>query len=157
MPLALFPLLCVSPLLVLMAASDLARMRIPNLFVLLGLVVFVATAPLLELGELGARIAAGLIVFLIGFAGFSLRLLGGGDVKMMAMLMLFIPSQTLMLYSYCFSGSMLTGIVLIVLLRRVPKMRESGLVSLQADGALPMGVPIAASGLLHLALVSYIS
>lgn len=79
------------------AFSDVKTYRIPNAFSLglLALYPFFAltapypTQPLLSLGVMAA-------VLVVGFAVFSLRLMGGGDVKLMTALSLFAGPALIM-------------------------------------------------------------
>lgn len=124
-------------------------MRIPNVLVYIALALFVVTAALLPWTEIGWRVGIACAVLFVGFILFALRLFGGGDIKMLSALMLFIPSQTLSLYGVIFSASMLLGIAFILTLRRAPFAENSSWVSLGATGKFPMGISIALSGLLH--------
>jgi len=145
----LFPLVLLAPILAAVAYFDLRYMRIPNALVLLALALFVLSAPFLGWPEIGTRVAASLVVLVIGFALFAMGMFGGGDAKMMAALMLFVPSQSYTLFGYGFSAAMLAGIGLILLLRRVPVLTETSWVSFQQRGTFPMGISIAMAGLVH--------
>ena len=144
----LLPILLLSPVLVAAGVSDLRIMRIPNKLVLIALALFVVTAPLLTWHEIGMRVAAAGIVFAIGFALFVANMFGGGDVKLLAALMLFVPSTALVPFGYIFSFSLLVGIVFIVTLQSSPLSRRLGWVSSRAKGKLPMGISIALAGIL---------
>ena len=150
----LIPLLLLAPVMVAVAYSDLRYLRIPNILGLVALVLFVVTAPLLTFGELGWRMTAAAVVFAIGFAMFALRLIGGGDVKILAALLLFIPSQTYSLFALNFSASLLLGIAFILTVRALPLFRQSQFVSLNTKSGFPMGISIALSGILHPFLVT---
>jgi prepilin peptidase CpaA len=74
--------LTVAALLVAGAASDVRTARIPNRLILAGLLL----APLAALagsgiGGLGTALAATAVAFAIGFIGFALGAIGGGDAK----------------------------------------------------------------------------
>lgn len=73
------------------AVSDAARQRIPNALVLPGMVLGLAANALIPggigLGPAAAGLAAGLLAFL---PFFLLRLLGAGDVKLIAMVGAFL-------------------------------------------------------------------
>jgi prepilin peptidase CpaA len=74
--------LLVAALLVLGALSDVQTSRIPNRLTLAGLVL----APLAALfaggpAALGFALAAACVAFVIGFTGFALGAIGGGDAK----------------------------------------------------------------------------
>lgn len=146
---ALIPLLLLSPVLVAVAYNDLRYMRIPNVLVGLSIALFLLTAPLIGWPEAGYRLMAGLLVFGIGLITFVFRWFGGGDVKMLAALVLFIPSQTYTLFAFNFSASMLVGIALILLLRRMPGNASLGCLGITEAGKFPMGISIAGAGLLH--------
>ena len=72
-------------ILALAAASDLRSFRIPNPLPLLLVVGFVlaAAAGIPGLEPIGG-LMAGLLMTVVGFVLFSLRAMGGGDVKLMA-------------------------------------------------------------------------
>jgi prepilin peptidase CpaA len=72
----------VAALLVWGAVSDARTARIPNRLVLAGLVLAPAAALAHGgLAGLGAALAAAAIAFALGFAGFALGAIGGGDAK----------------------------------------------------------------------------
>jgi prepilin peptidase CpaA len=75
-------LVIVAALLVWGAVSDLRTARIPNRLVLAGLVLAPAAA-LANGGPVGlwAALAAAGIAFVVGFSGFTLGAIGGGDAK----------------------------------------------------------------------------
>lgn len=143
----LIPLICFAPVLVATAYFDLKHMRIPNYLSFIGIAIFVLTAPFLPVQELGWRVLSAAVVFALGFAGYALRLFGGGDVKLLAVLMLFIPSLALALFGFVFSASMLLGIAFVATLRTMPGAEATGWVSLQVRRKYPMGVSIAMAGL----------
>ncbi len=153
----LLPLLLLSPVMAAVAYFDLRYMRIPNKLVVIAVLLFLVTAPLVAWPEVGIRLAMALTVLAIGFGLFAMGLFGGGDAKMMAALMLFVPSQTYTLFGYGFSLAMLAGIGLILLLRCVPVFSGSSWVSMQQKGTFPMGISIAMAGLLHPAAVTLLS
>ncbi len=145
----LLPLVLLSPVLVWMAFSDLKYMRIPNILVCIALGAFVLLAPFLPLESVLFRIATATGVFLIGFVLFAFRVFGGGDVKMLAALMLFIPHVTLSTFGLLFSMSMLLGMGIVITARASPWAAGSRWVSLRAPGYFPVGVAIALAGLMH--------
>ncbi len=153
----LIPLVLLSPILFAVAYFDLRYMRIPNALVLMAIALFLAMAPFLAWPELGLRFLAAVTTLVIGFALFAMGLFGGGDAKMMAALMLFVPSQTLVLFGYGFSFAMIAGIGLILLLRAIPVLTGSGWVSLQQRGTFPMGISIAMAGLLHPVVIASVN
>ena len=150
----LLPLGLATPILLWIAWTDFWLMRIRNTAVLAAVAVFVLTVPAIGLHEAGLRLLAAAAVFAVGFGLFAFRLLGGGDVKMGSALLLFVPSQTYVLFSFVFSAAMLAGILVILAMRQVPAVRRSGAVSMRAAGTFPMGVALALSGVAHLALLT---
>lgn len=152
-PASVLPLLAVSPLLLIMMGTDLRQMRIPNWLVLGMLAVFAVTAPFsLHWAEIGLRVVVALCVFIVFIGLYALNLFGGGDVKALAALLLFVPFSALSLFAYVFSAAMLVGIGGIVLLRRAVGSPESRWVALARPGEFPMGVSIGMAGLALLAL-----
>lgn len=147
----LLPLALASPLLLWIAWTDFRYMRIRNTAVLAAVALFVLTLPLIGPYEAGWRLLAAGLIFLAAFAMFALRMLGGGDVKMGAAILLFVPSGTYTLFAMMFSLALMLGISLILALRAVPPLRRSGPVSLRAAGTFPMGIALGGAGLLHLA------
>lgn len=145
------PLMLVTPVLVAAAVSDIRGLRIPNAYSLILLTLFVLTAPILAFPEIGARVVAALAVFAVGFLLFVLRVVGGGDVKILSMVMLFIPTGTLVTFGYVLSASLLLAIGLLGLGRTLLPV-ASGLYGFNAKGKLPMGVPIALACVAHLLL-----
>lgn len=145
----LLPFLLLMPILVAAAYMDLRDMRIPNYLVLAAIAIFLVTAPLVGWEELQWRLVAAASVFLIGFVLFALNLFGGGDVKLLSAVMLFIPSQSLQVFGLVFSASLLLGILFILCLRATAVLQSSNWVSLQKPGTLPMGISIAAAGIAH--------
>ncbi len=149
----LIPLVMMAPILVLVAYYDMRFMRIPNGLSILGLLIFALTIPLLDGGEVIARLMTAGIVFAIGLGAFMMRWFGGGDIKILSVLLLFIPSQTLSLYALGFSASMLIGIAFILMLRSAPWPANANWVVIRERGTFPMGISIALSGLVHPFLV----
>lgn len=145
----LLPLILMSPILAAAAYHDMRYMRIPNILSLLALGLFVATLPLLPVGEIGARLLAAALVFAFGIVVFALRLFGGGDVKLMAVLMLFIPSQSHAIFAFGFSAAMLIGVAFIMTLRAAPWLSSSDWITIRQRGTFPMGISIAAAGIMH--------
>lgn len=151
---AVLPLILLTPVLCAVAWSDLRHMRIPNLLVLLALGLFVICMPLLGWQEVAWRLGVALVVFALGTLGFALRLFGGGDVKMLAALMLFVPSQTLHGFGYGFSLALVLGVVFVLALRAAPFLRDAELAVIRNSGKFPMGISIALAGILHATLIA---
>lgn len=138
-----------APVLGAVAYCDLRYMRIPNSLCLVGLGLFALSILVYGPTGLVAKLVISGVVFALGFLGFCLRMIGGGDVKILAVLMLFIPVQTLQIYSYVFSGSMILGIMFILSMRRLAVTDGSMFKSMSADAGFPMGISIGLSGILH--------
>jgi prepilin peptidase CpaA len=153
----LVSLLMLAPVLLAVAYFDLRYLRIPNILSLIGLGIFALTFPLLGWSETLARLAVAAAVLLVGTLAFAARLFGGGDVKILSVLMLFIPSGSLMLYSWGFSAAMMLGILIVLVLRRTPVVRHSSWKGIRSKGKFPMGISIALSGLVHPITVQLIS
>lgn len=68
------------------ACSDFLTMTIPNRVSAILLGAFLIAAPLAGLGlsAIAIHLAAGLLVFSVGFALFALNVMGGGDVKVLS-------------------------------------------------------------------------
>lgn len=145
----LLPLLTLAPLLVAVAMSDLRNLRIPNSYCLAAIALFAVTAAAGLAPDYAVRIAVAAAVLGIGFAAYCLKLFGGGDVKFMAALLLFVPVDSLRLYAFVFAAAMLAGIAAFLSLKRLPAAAALDWRSMAPGRQLPMGVPIALSGLLH--------
>lgn len=154
---ALVPLILLTPVLIAVAYSDLRYLRIPNLLVGIALFLFLVTTPLIGIPEAAIRLLAGVIVFSVGAVTFALRWFGGGDVKMLAALVLFVPSQTYSLFALNFSVAMLVGISFLLMLRRAPGVQNLGFEGIAAQGKFPMGISIAGAGILHLFVVNLLA
>ena len=143
------PLILISPLLLAVAYCDLRFMRIPNLLSLLALAFFLAFALIFPSADFLSKIMAAAAVMLLGFIGFCFRLLGGGDVKILSALMLFVPTQSLMLFAFVFSASLLIGIAAILALRKLPLAAGHRWKSVSGSNKFPMGISIALAGIAH--------
>ncbi|MDQ2089693.1 prepilin peptidase [Marimonas arenosa] len=144
------PLLFTAPLLVVMAASDVRHMRIPNWLVLAMIVVFAAVAPFYLSGEeIVMRVAVAGGVLLVGIVAFTFRIVAGGDVKALAALMLFVPAgaTSIAYFGFTFSAAMVLGMIFMLTLRRAFSSPESSFLSLSIDAGYPMGLSIALAGL----------
>lgn len=136
------------------AGSDLLRLRIPNWVV----VAIAALYPIYVLSAAqpvawqGALVVAGL-VFAIGFAFYSFRLLGGGDVKLLAAVALWAgPVQiTAFMMSTAIIGGMLALVATTPLRLLLPYMAAATRVDADVrqlvQAQIPYGVAIAAGGL----------
>ena len=146
----LWPLILIVPVLIYVGVSDLRAMRIPNEASLLCVAVFVACLPFLGFEEAAFRVAAAAAVFGLGLVLFVARIVAGGDVKILAALMLFIPTGTLTLFGLILSLSLLATVMALVALRASPMAAGSRWTGLRAEAHLPMGVAIGLAGVAHL-------
>ena len=143
----LFPNLLIAPLLIYAAYSDLRYMRIPD-FISIALVALFTVTILIQVPlDIGARIAVATGIFVIGYTGFSFRLIGGGDVKFLSALALFVPRSELTVFANLFSVSLLVGVFLICVAQR-SRLANVGWKSFSARGRFPMGLSIAMAGLM---------
>lgn len=147
MPEGLVPLLLLAPVLVLAGWSDLSRMRIPNAVSLIALGLFAATFLAGLVPDAPVRLAIAATAFACGFVAYCAGLFGGGDVKFLAALLLFVPADALAVFGWVFCAAMATGMLLVAALRRMPALRATGWRSMQPGRHFPMGVSIALAGL----------
>lgn len=142
-------LLAFVPVIAASAVSDLRHLRIPNTHVLIALGLFVLAAPFaIGWTDLAPRLLAAAITFAIGFALFALGMIGGGDAKMMPVVMLFIPAPDVIQFLQVFAIAL--GLVSLgaLVVQRVPVFRRLGWESVQAHRHVPVGVAMAASVIL---------
>ena len=147
-------LLAIAPILVYAAYSDLRQLRIPNWTSIVMLAVFAILLPTLPMSEILDRVLLALIVLSLGFVLFAVNALGAGDVKLLSALVLFVPSGQVALFFLIFSPALLLGIVAICLMRAHPPARMAGWQSIVTPAAFPMGISIALTGLVFLALLA---
>ena len=141
------PLILISPLLLLAAYCDLRFLRIPNIISLAILAIFVVSVLIGTPADLMTRLLAAVVVFGLGFLAFAFRLIGGGDVKLLSALVLFVPTHGLTLFANLFSAALLVGVASIIALRRSPSISKVDWKSLSQPKAFPMGLSIALAGL----------
>jgi prepilin peptidase CpaA len=146
-------------LLVIVAYGDLRARRIPNVLsaaiAMLGLVrMFLSSDPTRTIHTAGASAA----VFAAGFLLFWRGVLGGGDVKLLAAMVLLVGYRDLV--GFLFLMSMCGGVLALAILAR-HKLRLLGRrptrwtarqVSAPAQPTVPYGVAIAAAGVITLIL-----
>lgn len=150
----MLPLIFALPILGAMAVYDLREMRIPNKISLALVALFVILVPWsMPMAETLTRVAAAGVVFLLGFLGFGLRVIGGGDVKALSALMLLVPLKALSLFMLAFAVTLVLGVVAVLGTRRLVAGKEASWAFLQTD-RFPMGISIASAGMLLPLLVS---
>lgn len=145
-------------LLLVAALGDLWRFRIPNLVTLALAVLFlVAALPnAFEVAWLG-HLGAGAVMLLIGAVGFRFRVVGGGDVKLLAATSLWLGFG-LLAYHVLLTAVLGLGLALVLLVLRrvlVPVMVAAAPLGeqwlprgLQDGQPIPYGVAIAVSALI---------
>ncbi|MGD9861679.1 MAG: prepilin peptidase [Pseudodonghicola sp.] len=136
-----------SPVLIGMIWTDVSQLRIPNAFSKIGLGLFLLSAPLLGPEETVTRISIAVLCFAICFAAFALRLLGGGDAKILPVVMLFVPGGLIQFYLLLFAAALAVGLLLIQGSRLLFGRSGPRLAALQTQRDFPMGVSIGLSGL----------
>lgn len=143
----------VAPLMLAVILCDLRLMRIPNRLVGLVLVVAIVSLAMTEpLTEVLWRFCAALVVFAAGLALFAARLMGGGDVKLMAALTLLIPTAALPVFGLLFSACIVLGVILLVALRAMSDAQSTRWLSLRDRRRFPLGLSIGMAGLTFVAL-----
>lgn len=149
MPGGVILLLALVPVVLAGAASDLRHLKIRNLQVLAAIGLFVVLAPVvLDMQELPARLLAAGVGFAICFALFALRVIGGGDAKMLPAVLLFIPPGELVLFLRIFAVALAVVSLGALVVQRSPAFRRIGWSSIREQRQVPVGVAIAASVLL---------
>jgi prepilin peptidase CpaA len=137
--------LCALALFVAAAATDIRARRIPNrltfALALVGL-ARISVAPGAAVLSRGVDLGAAAAVLLLGAAGFQLRLLGGGDVKLLAAGALWIGAASLL--PYLMTTVLAGGILALGFFAWHLAVRRGG----AAAPSLPYGVAIAAGGIL---------
>ena len=151
MPITVMPPLLLALLLVTVIYYDLRYMLLPNLLAGAFVLLFaVAVAWTLPMDVLAWRIGVGLAVLMIGIAANAAGLLGGGDVKVLSALMLFVPYDTLLGFILALCLCTIAGIAGLLLLRRVLRGRAVTWRGLQNNGRYPFGISIGLAGLMML-------
>ena len=108
-------LFIVVPLLLAVILYDLRFMRIPNKLVVLFAVVALVMAPFqIGVEEILWRFGIAGIVFLGGLIFYARGMMGAGDVKLLAVLMLLIPVEGLSAFTMLLSLSMLLGVAVLM-------------------------------------------
>ena len=149
LPVALIPLLALAPVLIAAGWSDLTRLRISNRLCLLAVLVFLATLPVTGPADALWRLIPAVICFAIGVALFAGGIVGGGDVKFLPAVLLAVPQGTVSLFLLEFSAALLLSVFAVETIRRLPAPATAGFRFVQEARSLPMGLAIAAAGLMH--------
>ena len=145
----MIPLLLLGPVLLATGYCDLRHMKIPNVLPIASIGLFVLLVWFfVPLDSALQRVALAALFLVLGFVAFALRTVGGGDVKMLAALQLFVPPETVSLFMLEFAAALLAGIALVHALR-IALGAKAGWKALQPGANFPMGVSIAMAGLAH--------
>ncbi|HYF22067.1 MAG TPA: prepilin peptidase [Caulobacteraceae bacterium] len=122
------------------AAADLRGRTIPNALPLALAAGFALYAVLLPEPAWPWRLLGGAVVLALGWLAWSLRALGGGDVKLLAAAALWFPLAAVP--SFLLAVALAGGIqaVVWIFLKRAGRLQR-------ADGRLPYALAIAAAGL----------
>lgn len=109
------------------AVSDIATMTIPNWVSIAAALLFPLAAWLAGLSalQIGLHVAVGLVMFFVGFGLFSLGIVGGGDVKVIAAVSIWTGVAALS--SFGFAMTLAGGVLALALLlvRRAAKPSET--------------------------------
>lgn len=138
------------------AASDIASMTIPN-WVSIAIALIFPVAALsahLTWSEIGLHLGVGALVFLAGFALFSLGLLGGGDVKVIAAVSVWTGLSALSPFAFwtTAAGGVLALVVLVTRKLASPKQTHPAFLRrlLDPTRGIPYAVAIAAGAIASL-------
>ncbi len=141
--------------LALAALTDFFEMTIPNRIPVILLASFVLVAPFAGLGwsQFGLHLAAGAIVFSVGFVLFALNAMGGGDAKLLTAAAVwygFDPSLYAFMLYVAYLGGGLTLLILVIR-AHTDVVSALGLTlpdSIVTARKIPYGIAIGAAGLL---------
>lgn len=136
-----------APLLVAVILYDLRFMRLPDTLAILFVLVFLAS--LLNAASLNGalpRFGVGACIYGLGIAANRAGLVGGGDVKVLAALVLNITLNGLLLFSALLCGMLFLGILGLGLLRSVVE-KPTNWRALNERERYPVGLSIGLAGL----------
>lgn len=131
------------------AASDIATMEIPNWVSIAAVLLFPAAAALagLSWAQIGLHLGVGLLAFVAGFALFSLGVLGGGDVKVIAAVCVWtgFAAFTPFAFAMTLAGGALAATMLLARKFAQPAQGRPPFVNrlLDGDNGIPYAVAIA--------------
>jgi prepilin peptidase CpaA len=130
------------------AIGDARKLRIPNVAVIFLAILYFPAAWLEINGTSGwlSHLGAGLLMFIVGYALFALRIFGGGDAKLMAALAIwtgFTDLSRFALLTAIFGGVLA---LVLLLMRRMNWGGESRFAHLLVkDAPIPYGIAIVAA------------
>ena len=159
----LFALLVFAGLLLAAAACDVARMKIPNALsaALAAAFVPLAFALRLPVQDIGLHLLFGASILLIGYLLFQIKVLGGGDAKLIAAAAVWTGAPAF-LYFFAFTavaGGVLALGFIALRLQFAPANALPAFVNrlLTPGGGLPYGVAIAAGGIIATQAIPFLS
>ncbi len=140
----------IAPLMIAIILCDLRFMRIPDAISLLLILIFCASVPFsLPMGAVLWQVLTAVLVLVLGITAFAFRLLGGGDVKALAALVLLIPTKGLAAFALSFSACLILGVVFVQTMRFLITAKSSNWAFLNGEKRFPMGVSIGGAGLVY--------
>jgi prepilin peptidase CpaA len=145
--------LVIFPLCMAMAATnDFLSMTIPNRLSVILVVSFLLIAPFsgLSVADLGWHLLTGLVVFVAGFALFALRIMGGGDAKILAASAIWYgwTASTVTYFAYVGLFGGLLSVVVLMLRANANFIIVSGLpvpATMMQANKVPYGIAIGAA------------
>lgn len=139
-------LIALIPVVLASALSDLRQLKIRNTHVLTAICLFASLAPfLLDGDEIASRLLVATLTFAVCFALFALRVIGGGDAKMFAVVMLFVPATDAEYFLRIFAIALAAVSLGALVLQDSPAVRWLSWSSVQERRHVPVGVAIAIS------------
>lgn len=147
---------CLYAVLAAAAIEDIWRLRISNAFPILVVILFVAWIAAVGPGHtLWQNVCVFVFTLVGGVVLFSLKWLGGGDVKLLATLGLWFDfAGAGQLYLYVALAGGILGLGFIATRRLLPQRvaERSGAVTLEKKGPIPYGLAIAGGAAMAIAL-----
>jgi prepilin peptidase CpaA len=139
----MIPFLAFLPLAILVGYLDLRTLKITNVAVLAGVLLFILTLPAISMQEAMLRVGISAACFIICFIYFWLNLMGGGDTKFLPVALLFIPSSETSLFMFCFAFGLGLCVLTVAQARARWGRSMGGMASLQRPGVVPIGFALA--------------
>lgn len=142
-----------TPLMIYTIWSDLKSLRIPNWVVLATFAVFLVTGFWgLPFETFLWRILHGVIFLMIGFGLYAVASgkVGGGDLKMIAVLVPFIAGEDTLFVLVVYTFVTIAGLFLHRLLRAMLKDRETGWIAIDQKIYFPVGLILGLTILIYL-------
>jgi prepilin peptidase CpaA len=156
----LLPLIVAAPLPLLLAwamVSDLMRLEIPNAIPIIVVIAFVVAAMVMgfEVVTILRQLAIGIGALVVGLGLFAARVVGGGDVKLLAGLLPWLAPDQLPAFFIWMAlvGGLLAVVALLLRNRRLgPAWRRSRWFEELSKGQtkIPYGLAIGCAGLIAL-------